>query len=207
MFASSPEVFYDFKKLYRVTKVVTRNLNKIIDAGSYPLERVRNSTLRHRPIGIGVQGLADTFARLRLPYDSDAARQLNKEIFETIYFGACEASCELAEQHGAYTSFSSSPASQGRLQFDLWRDAGGGGDVTPSPRWNWPELKAKITCFGMRNSLLVAATPTGQTAHILGNSESFEPYTQNMNVCAGPGGKSFASVNRHLVVDLIERAD
>ena len=150
--------------------------------------------MRHRPIGIGVQGLADVFMMLKIPFDSPEAAILNRDIFETIYFGACTASCELAEQFGPYETYEGSPASQGKLQFDLW-------GVTPSTRWDWVALKAKIAQHGMRNSLLVAPMPTASTAQILGNNESTEPYTSNMynrRVLAG----EFTVVNKHLLREL-----
>eukprot|EP00977_Amphora_coffeiformis_P020085 scaffold7825_cov162-Amphora_coffeaeformis.AAC.16 len=150
--------------------------------------------MRHRPIGIGVQGLADCFQMLKIPFDSPAARLLNKQIFETIYFGACSSSCELAAIDGAYETFEGSPASQGKLQFDLW-------GVTPSDRWDWEGLKAQIAAHGMRNSLLVAPMPTASTAQILGNNESTEPFTSNMynrRVLAG----EFTVVNKHLLREL-----
>lgn len=150
--------------------------------------------MRHRPIGIGVQGLADAFQMMKLPFESETARQLNKDIFETIYFGACEASMELAEAEGAYETYEGSPASKGNLQFDMW-------DVTPSDRWDWAGLKAKIAQHGMRNSLLMAPMPTASTAQILGNNESTEPFTSNMynrRVLAG----EFTVVNKHLLRDL-----
>ena len=150
--------------------------------------------MRHRPIGIGVQGLADCFQMLKISFDSPEARHLNKQIFETIYFGACSASCELAAIDGAYETFEGSPASKGKLQFDLW-------GVTPSDRWDWAGLKAKIAQDGMRNSLLVAPMPTASTAQILGNNESTEPFTSNMynrRVLAG----EFTVVNKHLLREL-----
>jgi ribonucleoside-diphosphate reductase subunit M1 len=150
--------------------------------------------MRHRPIGIGVQGLADAFQMLKIPFDSDEAKQLNKDIFETIYFGACTASCDLAETEGPYSTFEGSPASQGKLQFDLW-------GVEPSNRWDWAGLKERIAKHGMRNSLLVAPMPTASTAQILGNNESTEPFTSNMynrRVLAG----EFTVVNKHLLRDL-----
>jgi len=189
---------YDFDHLYRVVKVATRNLNKVIDRNHYPIEEARRSNMRHRPIGLGVQGLADTYMMMRLPFESDAARTLNTDIFETLYFAACEASCELAEKDGSYESFSGSPASEGKLQFDLW-------DKKPtSGRWDWDELKARIKKHGLRNSLLVAPMPTASTAQILGNNESFEPYTQNLYVRRVLSGE-FVQVNKHLLRDLIER--
>jgi len=189
---------YDHEKLYEVTKVATRNLNVVINRNFYPVEEARNSNMRHRPIGLGVQGLADTFMKMGLPYESDEARELNTDIFETIYFAACEASMELAKVEGPYETYQGSPASKGQLQFDLW-------GVTPkSGRWDWAGLKAKIAQHGLRNSLLVAPMPTASTAQILGNNESFEPYTQNLYVRRVLSGE-FVQVNRHLLHDLIER--
>jgi len=197
-FASADGKDFDFQKLYAVTKVVTRNLNKVIDRNYYPLEEAKRSNLRHRPIGLGVQGLADVFLMMKLPFESPQARQLNEDIFETIYFAACEASCELAEVEGSYETYPGSPASKGLLQFDLW------GAEPKSGRWKWPELKAKIAEKGLRNSLLVAPMPTASTAQILGNNESFEPYTQNLYVRRVLSGE-FVQVNRHLLKDLISR--
>merc|ERR1712045_421124 len=189
---------YDFQGLYKVVKVATRNLNKVIDRNYYPVEEARRSNMRHRPVGLGVQGLADAFLMMRLPFESDGARKLNMDIFETIYFAACEASCELAVLEGPYETFTGSPASQGQLQFDLWK-------ATPqSGRWDWVSLKARIAKHGLRNSLLVAPMPTASTAQILGNNESFEPYTQNLYVRRVLSGE-FVQVNRHLLRDLIER--
>lgn len=154
--------------------------------------------MRHRPIGLGVQGLADAFAIMKLPFESEAAKQLNEDIFETIYFAACEASCELSERDGPYETYAGSPASNGQLQFDLW------GRTPKSGRWNWADLKEKIAKHGMRNSLLVAPMPTASTAQILGNNESFEPYTQNLYVRRVLSGE-FVQVNKHLLRDLITR--
>jgi len=189
---------YDFQRLYEVTKVATKNLNKVIDLNYYPVEEARRSNMRHRPIGLGVQGLADAFLMLRLPFESEGAKKLNEDIFETIYFAACEASCELALRDGPYETFEGSPASKGKLQFDLW------GRTPKSGRWNWIELKEKIAKHGMRNSLLVAPMPTASTAQILGNNESFEPYTQNLYVRRVLSGE-FVQVNKHLLRDLIAR--
>jgi len=189
---------YDFRGLYEVTKVATRNLNRVIDRNYYPVEEARRSNLRHRPIGLGVQGLADAFLILRLPFESEEARRLNEDIFETIYFAACEASCELAERDGPYETYEGSPASTGKLQFDLW------GRTPKSVRWDWAGLKEKIATHGLRNSLLVAPMPTASTAQILGNNESFEPYTQNLYVRRVLSGE-FVQVNRHLLRDLIQR--
>merc|ERR1711988_1119617 len=197
-FAKSKDEPYDFEGLYKVTKVATRNLNKVIDRNYYPVEDARNSNMRHRPIGLGVQGLADAFLIMRLPFESEAAKRLNEDIFETIYFAACEASCELAEVLGPYETFTGSPVSKGQLQFDLWARK------PKSGRWDWTALKVKIGKCGLRNSLLVAPMPTASTAQILGNNESFEPYTQNLYVRRVLSGE-FVQVNRHLLRDLIER--
>eukprot|EP00567_Pseudictyota_dubia_P004422 CAMPEP_0197436222 /NCGR_PEP_ID=MMETSP1175-20131217/3696_1 /TAXON_ID=1003142 /ORGANISM="Triceratium dubium, Strain CCMP147" /LENGTH=821 /DNA_ID=CAMNT_0042965459 /DNA_START=105 /DNA_END=2570 /DNA_ORIENTATION=- len=191
---TSPNGAFDFDQLYEVSKVITRNLNRVIDRNFYPVPEAKKSNMRHRPIGIGVQGLADTFQMMKLPFDSKEARQLNKDIFETIYFGACEASCEIAEKEGPYETFEGSPASKGELQFDMW-------GVTPSKRWDWSGLKEKIVEHGMRNSLLMAPMPTASTAQILGNNESTEPFTSNMynrRVLAG----EFTVVNKHLLREL-----
>lgn len=186
---------FDHQKLFEVTRVVTRNLNRIIDLNYYPVPEARHSNLRHRPIGLGVQGLADVFILLRLPFESAEARKLNREIFETIYFAACSASMELAQTEGAYSSFAGSPASQGRLQFDLW-------GVEPSSRWDWAGLKAGIRQHGLRNSLLVAPMPTASTSQILGNNECFEPYTSNLYTRRVLSGE-FIVVNKHLLRDLV----
>jgi ribonucleoside-diphosphate reductase subunit M1 len=216
---------FDFDKLKAISEVATRNLNRVIDRNFYPREECKRyvctthwkedckmiskhcsvshyfsifrSNFRHRPIGIGVQGLADVFMMLKIPFDSEKAKKLNKDIFETIYFGACTASCELAKDEGAYETYEGSPASQGILQFDMW-------NVTPSDRWDWAGLKANIAENGMRNSLLVAPMPTASTAQILGNNESTEPYTSNMynrRVLAG----EFTVVNKHLLRELTSR--
>jgi len=196
-FASITEA-YDFQRLYEVTKVVTNNLNKVIDRNYYPVEEARRSNMKHRPVGLGVQGLADAFLMMKLPFESETARRLNEDIFETIYFAACEASCELAALEGTYETYAGCPASKGLLQFDLW------GKTPKSGRWNWTELKQKIAQHGLRNSLLVAPMPTASTAQILGNNESFEPYTQNLYVRRVLSGE-FVQVNRHLLKDLIAR--
>ena len=186
---------YDFDKLVEITRVVTRNLNKVIDRNYYPIEQARNSNMRHRPIGLGVQGLADAFIKLRLPFDSPEARQLNKDIFEAIYFAACTESIALAKQLGHYESYPGSPASKGNLQFDLW-------GVTPSDRWDWAGLKEDLAQYGMRNSLLVAPMPTASTSQILGNNECFEPYSSNMYTRRTLSGE-FVVINQHLLKDLI----
>jgi len=196
--AFASEESYDFQKLYEVTRVVTRNLNKVIDRNYYPVPEARNSNMRHRPVGLGVQGLADAFLIMKLPFEGEAAKRLNEDIFETIYFAACEASCELAKEFGPYQTYEGSPASKGLLQFDMW-------SRTPrSGRWDWADLKARIARHGLRNSLLVAPMPTASTAQILGNNESFEPYTQNLYVRRVLSGE-FVQVNRHLLKDLIQR--
>merc|ERR1712045_692025 len=189
---------YDFDGLYQVTKVATRNLNKVIDKNYYPVEEARRSNMKHRPVGLGVQGLADAFLMMRFPFESDDARKLNKEIFETIYFAALEASCDLAVLEGPYESFEGSPASQGVLQFDMWNVIPGSG------RWDWASLKARIVKHGLRNSLLVSPMPTASTAQILGKNESFEPYTQNLYVRRVLSGE-FVQVNRHLLHVLVKR--
>lgn len=158
----TPNKSYNFHKLKEVTKIVTRNLNKIIDVNYYPVKEAENSNKRHRPIGIGVQGLADAFCLLKMAYDSDEARLLNQQIFETIYYGALEASCELAQKEGPYSTYEGSPVSKGILQYDMW-------GKTPTNLWNWDELKEKIAKYGVRNSLLIAPMPTASTAQILGN--------------------------------------
>merc|ERR1711865_32545 len=196
-FAKKDEPF-DFKGLYDVTKVATKNLNKVIDRNYYPVDEARSSNMKHRPIGLGVQGLADAFMTMKLPFESDIAKTLNEDIFETIYFAACEASCELAALDGPYETFSGSPASKGQLQFDLW------GKTPKSGRWDWTALKAKIAKHGLRNSLLIAPMPTASTAQILGNNESFEPYTQNLYVRRVLSGE-FVQVNKHMLRDLIAR--
>jgi len=173
-------------------------LNKVIDRNYYPVEEARRSNMKHRPVGLGVQGLADTFLMMKLPFESESARRLNEDIFETIYFAACEASCELAALEGTYETYAGCPASKGLLQFDLW------GKTPKSGHWNWTELKQKIAQHGLRNSLLVAPMPTASTAQILGNNESFEPYTQNLYVRRVLSGE-FVQVNRHLLKDLIAR--
>ena len=187
---------FDFQKLFEITKVITKNLNKIIDGNYYPLIETRNSNLRHRPIGIGVQGLADVFCILRLPFESEEAKILNRNIFETIYFGALTASLELAKQNGAYQSFGGSPLSKGVFQFDMW-------NVTPTDRWDWDGLRKEIMQYGVRNSLLLAPMPTASTSQILGNNECFEPFTSNIynrRVLSG----EFVVVNKYLLRDLVD---
>jgi len=191
---ASAQPIFDYDKLKEIAMIVTRNLNKVIDRNYYPIEEARNSNMRHRPIGIGVQGLADAFMMMKYPFESEPAKAMNKMIFETIYFGAVTASCQLAKEDGHYQSFPGSPASQGILQFDMW-------GVTPSGRWDWESLKKDVVKYGLRNSLLVAPMPTASTAQILGNNESVEPFTSNIynrRVLAG----EFTVVNKHLMRDL-----
>ena len=187
---------FDHDKLYEVTYQAALNLNKIIDNNYYPVEEARNSNMRHRPIGLGVQGLADAFILLRLPFESDEAKQLNKEIFETIYFAAMTASKDLAIKEGPYETFAGSPVSKGIFQFDMW-------NVEPTLRWDWYTLKAAVIKHGVRNSLLVAPMPTASTSQILGNNECFEPYTSNIYVRRVLSGE-FVVVNKHLLKDLVE---
>jgi len=190
------DMTYDHKKLYEITKVITKNLNKVIDVNYYPIEEAKNSNMRHRPIGIGVQGLADAFILMRYAFDSEEAKKLNTEIFETIYFGAMEASMEIAKKDGAYESYKGSPVSKGIFQFDMW-------GITPdSNRWDWTKLKQKVKKNGVRNSLLLAPMPTASTSQILGNNECFEPYTSNIYTRRVLSGE-FIVVNKHLLKDLI----
>ncbi len=188
---------FDHQRLYEVTKVVTKNLNKVIDINYYPVIEAENSNKRHRPIGLGIQGLADTFILLRMPFDSDEARMLNEDIFETIYFAAMEASMELSMKEGPYPTIKGSPVSKGIFQFDMW-------NKTPrSKRWDWTTLKQEVKKHGVRNSLLVAPMPTASTSQILGNNECFEPYTSNIYTRRVLSGE-FVVVNKHLLKDLIE---
>lgn len=189
---------FDFQKLYEVTYQATVNLNRVIDINYYPTTETANSNFRHRPIGLGVQGLADTFALMGMPFESEEARKLNKDIFETIYFAALSASNDLAKKDGSYQSFDGSPASQGLLQYDFW----GLTENELSGLWDFKSLKDNIVKFGLRNSLLVAPMPTASTAQILGNNECFEPFTANLykrNTLSG----EYAIVNKHLVEDLV----
>ena len=187
---------FDFEKLYEFTYEVTKNLNKVIDANYYPVVEAERSNLRHRPIGLGVQGLADVFILLRMPFESEAARQLNREIFETIYFAAMTASCDLAQKEGAYETFAGSPLSEGKFQFDLW-------GVSPSERHDWESLRRQVMAHGARNSLLVAPMPTASTSQIFGNNECFEPYTSNIYTRRVLSGE-FIIVNKHLLKDLVQ---
>ncbi|WP_088340140.1 ribonucleoside-diphosphate reductase subunit alpha [Robiginitalea sediminis] len=189
---------FDHKELFKVTKRVTRNLNRVIDRNFYPVKEAENSNMRHRPVGLGVQGLADTFIMLRLPFTSDEAKQLNQEIFETLYFAAATASMELAKEEGAYSSFKGSPISEGLFQHNLW----GIKDEELSGRWDWDKLRKSIKKHGVRNSLLVAPMPTASTSQILGNNECFEPYTSNIYTRRVLSGE-FIVVNKHLLEDLV----
>ena len=186
---------FDMDKLYEVTYQATLNLNKIIDNNYYPVEEAKNSNMRHRPIGLGVQGLADAFILLRLPFESELAKILNINIFETIYFAAMTASKDLAIKEGAYESFHGSPLSKGIFQFDMW-------NVQPSNRWDWDSLRKEVVEHGTRNSLLVAPMPTASTSQILGNNECFEPYTSNIYSRRVLSGE-FIIVNKHLLKDLV----
>ncbi len=186
---------FDHQKLYDVTYQVTKNLNAVIDNNYYPIEEARNSNMKHRPVGLGVQGLADVFILLRLPFESDLAKMLNKNIFETIYFAAMTASKDLAKEQGAYETYEGSPVSKGIFQFDMW-------GVTPTDRWDWAALKAEVKEHGVRNSLLVAPMPTASTSQIFGNNECFEPYTSNIYTRRVLSGE-FIIVNKHLLKDLV----
>uniref|UniRef100_A0A671MQR1 Ribonucleoside-diphosphate reductase n=1 Tax=Sinocyclocheilus anshuiensis TaxID=1608454 RepID=A0A671MQR1_9TELE len=193
----TPEQTFDFQKLASVTKVIVKNLNKIIDINYYPVQEAENSNKRHRPIGIGVQGLADAFILMRFPFESAEAQLLNTQIFETIYYAALESSCELAAEFGLYETYAGSPVSKGILQYDMW-------EKTPTDLWDWAALKEKIAKHGVRNSLLLAPMPTASTAQILGNNESIEPYTSNIYTRRVLSGE-FQIVNPHLLKDLTER--
>ncbi len=191
------DLTYDHQKLYEITKVITKNLNKVIDVNYYPVEEARNSNLRHRPIGIGVQGMADTFILMRHAFDSPEAKKLNSEIFETIYYASMEASMEIAKKEGPYKTYEGSPVSKGIFQFDMW------GVVPSSKRWDWTKLKREVKKHGVRNSLLLAPMPTASTSQILGNNECFEPYTSNIYTRRVLSGE-FIVVNKHLLKDLIK---
>jgi len=188
---------FDFDKLHDITKVIVKNLNKVIDINYYPIDKAERSNKAHRPIGIGVQGLADTFALLRLPFDSEEAMKLNRNIFETMYHAAVEASMELAQKHGAYSTFAGSPMSKGIFQFDMW-------NVEPSDRYDWSKLKANVVEFGVLNSLLIAPMPTASTSQIMSANECFEPFTSNLYKRKTLAGE-FIVLNKYLVDDLIAR--
>lgn len=187
---------FDHNKLFEITYAATRNLNKIIDRNFYPVPEARNSNMRHRPIGLGVQGLADAFILMRYPFESEEAKRLNSEIFETIYFAALTASKDLAKLDGPYESYEGSPISKGIFQHDMW-------NVTPSSRWEWDVLRDEIKQHGVRNSLLLAPMPTASTSQILGNNECFEPYTSNIYTRRVLSGE-FVVVNKHLLRDLVK---
>lgn len=187
---------FDHQKLFDITYVITKNLNKVIDINYYPVEAARKSNMRHRPIGIGVQGLADAFILMRMPFDSEEARQLNKDIHETIYYAAMTASKDLAKKDGPYETYEGSPVSQGIFQYDMW-------NVVPSNRWEWDVLKDEVKKHGVRNSLLLAPMPTASTSQILGNNECFEPYTSNIYSRRVLSGE-FPIVNKHLLKDLVK---
>jgi ribonucleoside-diphosphate reductase alpha subunit len=193
-FVNQEKKILDYDKLHEVTKTVTKNLNKVIDRNFYPVETARKSNMRHRPIGLGVQGLADVFILCRHAFDSDEAKDINARIFETMYHAALEASSELAEVDGSYETFEGSPASQGILQFDMW-------DGETKLHYNWDEMRERVKTKGLRNSLLMAPMPTASTAQILGNNECFEPYTTNIYLRRTLAGE-FVVVNKHLVDDL-----
>jgi len=195
-FVNASTKTYDFKRLKEVSKIVTRNLNKIINVNYYPVPEARKSNMRHRPIGIGVQGLADAFILMRFPFESEEAQLLNKQIFETIYYGALESSCESAEKFGPYETYEGSPVSKGILQYDMW-------NVTPTDLHDWAALKAQVAKHGVRNSLLLAPMPTASTAQILGNNEGIEAYTSNIYSRRVLSGE-FQVVNQHLLRDLTE---
>ena len=190
---------FDYDKLHEVTKTVTKNLNRVIDRNFYPVETARRSNTKHRPIGLGVQGLADVFILCGLPFDCEESRLMNAHIFETIYHAALEASSELAETEGSYESFEGSPASKGILQPDMWE-----GETKFSGRYDWDAMRERVKTRGVRNSLLVAPMPTASTAQILGNNECFEPYTTNIYLRRTLAGE-FVVVNNHLVNDLKKR--
>ena len=187
----------DFDKLHAVTKIITTNLNRVIDINYYPIEKTRRSNMRHRPVGIGVQGLADVFMMMNVAFDSDTASKVNKDIFETIYHAALERSCEMAQSEGTYETFPGSPASKGILQFDLWK-------VDPTnDRYDWDGMRKDIVKHGLRNSLLVAPMPTASTSQILGYNECIEPFTSNIYNRRTIAGE-FMLTNKYLMKDLMD---
>lgn len=190
---------FNHQYLFEVTKRITRNLNKVIDRNYYPIKEAENSNMRHRPVGLGVQGLADALILMRLPFTSDEAKQANQEIFETIYFAAVTASMEMAKEEGPYSSFKGSPISEGQFQYNLW----GLNDSDLSGRWDWVSLRKEVMENGVRNSLLLAPMPTASTSQILGNNEAFEPYTSNIYTRRVLSGE-FIVVNKHLLRDLVD---
>ena len=191
------KISYDYNALYETAKLATKNLDEVIDINFYPTNKTKKSNSKHRPIGLGIQGLADVFFKLGIAYDSEKAKEINKQIFETIYFGALEASCELAKEKGSYETFENSPISQGKFQFDLW-------GVKPSSKWDWETLKSKIKKYGVRNSLTTACMPTASTGIILGNTETFQIQTSNIYKRQTLSGE-FLLVNRYLVKELSKR--
>lgn len=191
---------FDHKELYKITKRVIKNLNKVIDRNYYPVKEAENSNVRHRPVGLGVQGLADAFIKLRMPFTSDEAKALNQEIFETLYFASVTASMELAIEEGPYSTYEGSPMSKGEFQYNMW----GITDEDLSGRWDWKKLRKQVLKNGVRNSLLMAPMPTASTSQILGNNEAFEPYTSNIYTRRVLSGE-FIVVNKHLLEDLVER--
>jgi ribonucleoside-diphosphate reductase alpha chain len=194
MFLNEETKEYDFKKLEEISGQMVRNLNRVIDVNLYPVPETKYSNLKHRPLGIGVQGLADVFCLMRYPFDSKEALVLNEEIFETIYYGAMKASIELAKEYGTYETFKGSPLSQGQFQFDLW-------NKKPSDRYDWDNLRKEVMQYGARNSLLIACMPTASTSQIMGNNETIEPYTSNMYVRRTLSGEFIVS-NKHMIKDL-----
>ena len=197
MFVKTDEKIFDFIALKSVIKVMTYSLNRIIDVTFYPFTEVKNSNIKHRPIGITAQGLADTFSLLHMTFEGDEAKILNRQIFETIYYAALEASCELAQTDGPFPSYDGCPVSKGIFQYDMW-------NVLPTNLWNWSDLKEKISRYGIRNSLLVCVVPTHMGAQILGTSESVEPYFSNISNISLSSGE-IQTVNQHLLRDLTER--
>ena len=190
---------FDHKELFRITKRVTKNLNRVIDRNYYPVIEAENSNMRHRPIGLGVQGLADTFIQLRMPFTSEEAKKLNQDIFETLYYAAITASMEEAKADGPYQTYKGSPISKGKFQHNLWNIK----DEELSGNWDWEKLRKQVLKNGVRNSLLVAPMPTASTSQILGNNECFEPYTSNIYTRRVLSGE-FIVVNKHLLEDLVE---
>jgi len=193
------EKYFNHKKLYDVTKKVIRNLDTVIDRNYYPVKEAENSNFRHRPVGLGVQGLADAFIMLRLPFTSDTAKKLNQDIFETLYFASVQSSMEIAKAKEPYSTFKGSPMSEGEMQFNMW----GINDEDLSGNWDWKKLRKNVIKHGVRNSLLVAPMPTASTSQILGNNEAFEPYTSNIYTRRVLSGE-FIVVNKHLLEDLVE---
>ena len=201
---------FDHQKLYQVVKVITRNLDRIIDINYYPVPETKNSNESERPLGIGVQGLADVFFKMGYPYDSKEAKQLNKEIFETIYYAALDASCELARTSGPYKTYEGSPFSKGILQFDLWEQEIAQHlekrEITFSGRWDWNSLKERIKQYGIRNSMLTSLMPTATTSHIMATTvEAFEPINSNIYNRRTLAGE-FTVINTYLMNDLMKRS-